>query len=542
MNEEVKNENNNVDVTNSSNNEVVTEKTNVNMPSNSSINNGSSSESLIDKENINLAPITKPSVHFDNKTETSENSNVSNTPSIPANPTDNGNGSGDFIEKEKKKWPIILLIVLLLLGGAFYYYYFVLTKPSTLFNKVIDATYTQLSNKIDSNVNNVTKNFNKSAFTGKLILTSENANFAIVNGLTVNADVEYDKDNKEVYAGVTGTLLGIEMANAKVMVDGEYGYFNVKTSENDGITYKTKLDSGITDITKNKDLEKYTNAYKYLLDSAKKTFLSNVSESKITKTPMMMDVDGKKVPSYKINYTYDKDENDKIEKAILNAYLSDNKALEELVNIGAYESIDDAKNDLKDEIDGKANDENKDNKFKTFNVIIYIDMFNNDLLGFDITAGDNEKLNVKISGNSYNAVLTYKDEKDETMSYTISLSYDNNENRYVLDVDFPSIMGSVIDSIGTSTDTNYEKKNYRTKFSVVYKENKVDDKKTEYTLSVKYFEPTNTDKEYFVVDATGEINAIDDIKTLDTTNAVDFDALDETTKSNILGSLIGIGE
>ena len=128
------------------------------------------------------------------------------------------------------------------------------------------------------------------------------------------------------------------------------------------------------------------------------------------------------------------------------------------------------------------------------------------------------------------------------MSYSISLSYDSNENRYVLDADMPSVVGSIINGVSSNTDPNYVKKDYRTKFSLIYKENKVNDKKTEYTSSFKYFEPTNIEKEYFVIDITGEFNVVDNIKTFDTTNAIDYDALDENAKKEILNSLIGENE
>lgn len=577
MNEEVKKEENNTEINgvsennavqneNVTSNDVMTENTNVNVlaeevkasdvPQTSEVNNN---ESLIDKANVNLAPITKPTVHFDNKpevtstvnpsvTETPVNNNISqNTPLN--NFTNNGNVGGEFIEKEKKKWPIVLLLILLVLGGAFYYYYFVMTKPSTLFNKVIEATYTKLSNKIETNINDTVKKYNKGELSGKFILTSENADLVMVNGLTVNMNLGFDKDNKKVYVGGSGSLLGIEMASAKALLDGDYVYFNIKKSGVEGATYKTKIDtSTLPTEEENIDLEKYKNSYKYLIDLGKKTFLANVSESKITKTPELRTVNGKKTPAYKINYTYDKDENKKIKEAILNAYMNDNKALEELVNLGIAETTEEAKTSLKDIIDGKSLDQDCSSKdcvkvdnFKTINIVIYIDMLNNNLLGFDMGT-DNDKLNVTVNGESYNAVLTYKNEKDETMSYSISLSYDSNENRYVLDVDMPSVVGSIINGVSSNTDPNYVKKDYRTKFSVVYKENKVNDKKTEYTSSFKYFEPTNIEKEYFVIDITGEFNVVDNIKTFDTTNAIDYDALDENAKKEILNSLIGENE
>lgn len=532
------------------------------------------------KDEVNIAPITKPAVHFESKkpeeevsekkeevenvnavvespsqTEATTNAGTTNGVAQPAdlvqpvpavsNPQEgtptpvepNKDNGGEFIEKEKKRWPIILLLILLVLGGAFYYYYFIMTKPSTLFNKVVNASYTKLSNNVSTNLNNVTKNFSKGEFTGKLILTSENANLVMVNGLTVNTDFQYDKDNKKAYVSGSGSLLGIEIANAKIMLDGDYVYFNIKKDDVQSETYKTKIDTSITTtVVENDDLDKYVNSYKYLLDKAKNIFLTNVSENKITKTPELKDVDGKKVPAYKINYTYDESENNKILKAILNAYMNDNKSLEELVTLGLGGSIDDVKTSLKDMIDEENSTDTE--KFETINFIIYIDMFNSNLLGFNVSRGQ-AQLNVKVSGNNYTVVMTSKEEKSTD---TVSLTYDSNENRYVLDVDTKSIINSVMEEVKANTDSNYVKTEQRNKFSIVYKEKKINDKKIEYSFSFKYFEPTNSEKEMVVIDATGEFNVIDKVKTFDITNAIDYDSLDENAKKKILSSLIGSEE
>lgn len=532
------------------------------------------------KDEVNIAPITKPAVHFESKkpeeevsekkeevenvnavvespsqTEATINAGTTDGVAQPAdlvqpapavsNPQEgtptpvepNKDNGGEFIEKEKKRWPIILLLILLVLGGVFYYYYFIMTKPSTLFNKVVNASYTKLSNNVSTNLNNVTKNFSKGEFTGKLILTSENANLVMVNGLTVNTDFQYDKDNKKAYVSGSGSLLGIEIANAKIMLDGDYVYFNIKKDDVQSETYKTKIDTSIiTTVVENDDLDKYVNSYKYLLDKAKNTFLTNVSENKITKTPELKDVDGKKVPAYKINYTYDESENNKILKAILNAYMNDNKSLEELVTLGLGGSIDDVKTSLKDMIDEENSTDTE--KFETINFIIYIDMFNSNLLGFNVSRGQ-AQLNVKVSGNNYTVVMTSKEEKSTD---TVSLTYDSNENRYVLDVDTKSIINSVMEEVKANTDSNYVKTEQRNKFSIVYKEKKINDKKIEYSFSFKYFEPTNSEKEMVVIDATGEFNVIDKVKTFDITNAIDYDSLDENAKKKILSSLIGSEE
>ena len=585
MNEEVKKEENNES--------VVSVNDSVNTADNSSsdvVSETTTDTPGYNKDEVNIAPITKPAVHFESKkpeeevsekkeetekkvenesitavespsqTDTGANTEVTSAPVQPvtpaqpapavANPQEatpvvattqettpapvetNKDNGGEFIEKEKKRWPIVLLLILLILGGAFYYYYFIMTKPSTLFNKVVSASYSKLSNNINTNLNNVTKNFSKGEFTGKLILTSENANLVMVNGLTVNTDIQYDKDNKKAYVSGSGSLLGIEIANAKIMLDGDYVYFNIKKDNVQSETYKTKIDASVTAaITENSDLDKYTNSYKYLLDTAKNAFLANVSENKITKTPELRDVDGKKVPAYRINYTYDESENNKILKAILNAYMNDNKSLEELVSLGLGESTEDVKTSLKSMIDEESFTGTE--KFETVNVIIYIDMFSSNLLGFNVSRGQ-AQLSVNVSGNNYTAVIT---SKEENSTDKVSLTYDSNENRYVLDVDTESIINSIMEEVKANTDSNYVKTEQRNKFSIVYKEKKINDKKIEYSFSFKYFEPTNSEKEMVVIDATGEFNEIDSVNTFDVSNAIDYDALDENAKKEILSSL-----
>lgn len=565
MNEEVKNEEN------------VVQNENV-VPSNDGVSDNT--ESLIDKENVNLAPITKPVVHFESKSEevktdnsvntnnavttTNEDVNPVNTSSVNIdstntnttinqvntdttlnqnntnnvvnpvnNSTSDGTVGGEFIEKDKKKWPIVLILILLVLGGAFYYYYFIMTKPSTLFNKVVDATYTKLSNNINNNINNVSKNFSKSEVNTKLILTSENADLATLNGLTINSIVDYDKDSMKAYVSLAASLLGIEMGSYKVMVDDGYLYLNTKT-DNQDVTYKTNIESYLGTDAKNIEIDKYITLYNELMDSAKKSFLENVNESKITKKPLLRTVDGKKVPSYQINYSIDKDDYSKIVKAIANAYMNDNKILEDMVSLGFYDSKDEAKLSLEKEIDNlKINDE-----FKNVDVIFYTDMFNNNLQEINVSC-DKSIFNIKISGNSYKVLYTLKEEKNTD---SFSLTYDSNENRYVLDIDATSIIGTIMEDVKAMTDSTYEKQDQRFKMSIVYKENKVNDKKVEYTLSIKYFAPTDLNKEYFIIDATGDVSEIDTIKSFDTSNAIDYDSLSDENKNLINGSIFSISE
>ena len=544
MNEEVKKEENTIQ-----NENAVAGTDEVN----SNINN----ESLIDKENINLAPIAKPNVHFESKSDEEKKENNVNTDSgvntntivnpvntdssvntnTIVNPVNNstsdGTIGGEFIEKDKKKWPIVLIIILLVLGGAFYYYYFVLTKPSTIFNKVIDATYNKLSNNINNNINNISKNFSKSELNTKLIFTSENADLVMLNGLTINGVFDYEKDGKKAYVDIIASLLGNEIGNYKFMVDDGYAYLNTKV-DNQDITYKSKIESYLGTDTESFEVDKYIALFNELFVTAKNAFLENVSESKITKKPLLRDIDGKKVPSYQINYSIDKDEYSKIVKSITNAYINNNKILEDMVSLGFYKSTEAAKLYLKEVTDNfKINEE-----FKNVNVEFYIDMFNNSLQEINISF-DIYTINIKVSDDGYTVLYTVKEEENTS---TFSLIYDSNENRYALDIDSTSIIGTTMEKAKAISDLNYQQQEQRFKMSIVYKENKVNDKKVEYTLSIKYFAPIDLDKEYFTVDATGDISEIDTIKSFDTSSAVDYDSLSDENKNKITGSIFGIGE
>ena len=511
MNNEVKNENENVNNTgvsasNVSNASPVGE---INPVSNVSTVNNVSTESSVN-------PASEPSVS--GASPLNNVNSVNNDGYVPS-ASFKVEEEEKFVVKEKKKWPIVSIIILLILGGLFYYYYFVMTKPSTLFSSVINGVYNSLSNKIESRVNDV-KNYDKGEVTGKLILTSENADLVLMNGLTINGSIGYDKDNKKIYMDASGSLLGIEVISGKMLSDSENLYFNIKNSTDTGKTYKTKLDESASKRLEYSDeVSKSVTSYKYILNVIKNSFLGSVSESKIKKAPVLKSVNDKKVPAYKVEYTYDKDEYVKSINAVLNGLMNDSKALEELVNVHVYESVDAAKDDLKKELDELSAD-----GFETINVEMYTDILNSSLLELNMYRKDN-KINITVNGNSYNAIMSMTEDENTD---TLSLSYDSAENRYVFDMDVKNV-------------TTEEKKS-RTKLSIVYKENKSSDKKTEYSLSVKYYDPNNTEKEYFIVDATGEYNSVDEIKSFDTSDAIDYDSLSDEEKAVIINSIMNTSE
>ena len=220
------------------------------------------------------------------------------------------NDNISFIEKDRRKWPIVLLLVLLVLGGAFYYYYYILTKPSTLFNNVIESGYDYLSNSINK-LNDKTNENKKYEMTGKAILTSSNLKLIAFNTLTTDVYVGVDEEKGSVFTDLRGSLLNIDILNLKLGMDKEniyFGYNDMSEGAQDKL-YKTKNieledDSLRVDDT---DYNEILNSIKYLIDSNKETILSSVENAKVSKKPMMLKVDDKSIPAYKVKYISSKE-------------------------------------------------------------------------------------------------------------------------------------------------------------------------------------------------------------------------------------------
>ena len=427
------------------------------------------------------------------------------------------NDNISFIEKDRRKWPIVLLLVLLVLGGAFYYYYYILTKPSTLFNNVIESGYDYLSNSINK-LNDKTNENKKYEMTGKAILTSSNLKLIAFNTLTTDVYVGVDEEKGSVFTDLRGSLLNIDILNLKLGMDKEniyFGYNDMSEGAQDKL-YKTKNieledDSLRVDDT---DYNEILNSIKYLIDSNKETILSSVENAKVSKKPMMLKVDDKSIPAYKVKYISSKENTKKAVTAVLNNIINDQKSLEALVTLGYGEDSEKLKVLLEEQV--------KDvNITDDLEIVVYLDILNNKLLEFNTKYGS-EKLNIKFNENDVVVLLENKNDNEENLS--ISITYNKVENRVALEYvsrvydeelkEFDNIKGSITLKVDSSSDS-----------------------KSSYTISFKYYDPDNTDKELFCIDANIDLEAVNEIKEFDTTNAIDYDKLNDKEKSEIFGSI-----
>lgn len=436
--------------------------------------------------------------------------------------THSNNDNISFIEKDRRKWPIVLLLVLLVLGGAFYYYYYILTKPSTLFNNVIESGYDYLSNSINK-LNDKTNENKKYEMTGKAILTSSNLKLIAFNTLTTDVYVGVDEEKGSVFTDLRGSLLNIDILNLKLGMDKEniyFGYNDMSEGAQDKL-YKTKnieLDDESLSID-DSDYSKVLDSIKYLLDSNKEAILSSVEDTKVSKKTMMLKVDGKSIPAYEVKYISSKENTKKVVTAVLNNIINDQKSLEALVTLGYGEDSEKLKVLLEEQV--------KDvNITDDLEIVVYLDILNNKLLEFNTKYGS-EKLNIKFNENDVVVLLENKNANEENLS--ISITYNKVENRVALEYvsrvydeelkDFDNIKGSITLKVDSSSDS-----------------------KSSYTISFKYYDPDNTDKELFCIDANIDLERVNEIKEFDTTNVIDFDKLSEEEKSKIIDDISGFEE
>lgn len=436
--------------------------------------------------------------------------------------THSNNDNISFIEKDRRKWPIVLLLVLLVLGGAFYYYYYILTKPSTLFNNVIESGYDYLSNSINK-LNDKTNENKKYEMTGKAILTSSNLKLIAFNTLTTDVYVGVDEEKGSVFTDLRGSLLNIDILNLKLGMDKEniyFGYNDMSEGAQDKL-YKTKnieLDDESLSID-DSDYSKVLDSIKYLLDSNKEAILSSVEDTKVSKKTMMLKVDGKSIPAYEVKYISSKENTKKVVTAVLNNIINDQKSLEALVTLGYGEDSEKLKVLLEEQV--------KDvNITDDLEIVVYLDILNNKLLEFNTKYGS-EKLNIKFNENDVVVLLENKNDNEENLS--ISITYNKVENRVALEY-----VSRVYDEELKDFDN--------IKDSITLKVDSSSDSKSSYTISFKYYDPDNTDKELFCIDANIDLERVNEIKEFDTTNVIDFDKLSEEEKSKIIDDISGFEE
>ena len=225
------------------------------------------------------------------------------------------------------------------------------------------------------------------------------------------------------------------------------------------------------------------------------------------------------IPIYEVKYISTKDNTKKTVKAILNNIISDQKSLEALVTLGYGNNVEKVKTLLEEKNKNIIITEDLE-------IILYLDILNNKLLEFDVNYG-NKKLNIKL--NDDDIVILYEDKNSDESKLNITMTYNKIENRIALEY-FSKMYNKETNDFDDS------------KSSITLKVDSSSKDKESYILSFKYYDPDNTDKELFCIDANIELKTVNEIKEFDTANAIDYDKLNDKEKSEIFGIFEGFTE
>ena len=244
-----------------------------------------------------------------------------------------------------------------------------------------------------------------------------------------------------------------------------------------------------------------------------------MEDTKVSKNPKMIKIGDKNIPIYEVKYISTKDNTKKTVKAILNNIISDQKSLEALVTLGYGNNVEKVKTLLEEKNKNIIITEDLE-------IILYLDILNNKLLEFDVNYG-NKKLNIKL--NDDDIVILYEDKNSDESKLNITMTYNKIENRIALEY-FSKMYNKETNDFDDS------------KSSITLKVDSSSKDKESYILSFKYYDPDNTDKELFCIDANIELKTVNEIKEFDTANAIDYDKLNDKEKSEIFGIFEGFTE
>lgn len=349
--------------------------------------------------------------------------------------------NNEFYEKEKKIWPFILIFIVVVLAGLFCYYYFVLTSPKNIIKKLFNTAYSEV--KKDGLVNFVDGEINSLAIDSNFVFTSDNEQMKQLSGLTIKAGAGFDFKNKNKnYIDLDASLKDAKLINlvssmieGKTYIDFKNAYPKVVYIESEN----SLLDGD------NIRIDKRYNDVLYIIEKIKDVLLNTMSEKNMSKKFLLKEIDNKKIPIIEILYKIDFQEAKKINNAICDFFINDNKALEILASIDGDE-ISNIKSTFQSM---------KDN----FSELYFSDTIN---MALDFEMVTNNLVNLSASSKKYTmSYINGKTELNYEINYndagTIKITYDKNENKIFMDFKFEegeqTIKSSITIKINSSSAT-----------------------------------------------------------------------------------------
>ncbi len=430
------------------NNENITQNdiqnVNNNMVSSSTVNNFDSNSITPNNvqsmnNNINNAPSIDTNVN-NSINNINTNNTIENHNSVPNNTNINAKQNDDFmIKKEKKIWPIILIVVILLIVGLVCGYYFIVMSPKNILNKTIDNMYS----KVDKIYKSINENKNKETSLkgvteGNLIITTKSLNINGSANYYLGYDVS-DENNIKAYLETSVKYNNAEPVNGTVYLEKDIVYILIKEIYNKalGISLKSAMndktcnDSTQTDcipessIIKPNEIFKEENKLdisvddvKHITDLIKESLKKSINYDKVTKS-----IKTDSGIYFETVYNFDSEEQDNVNKEIINSLKNDDKTLEILAKMYGTTKEEVKKSfDSMDASMGSVKGNSTTSTDSDLKIVLHTGLTNNKLTYFELS-GKDAGLFTTINGEEITMEL--KESKD-SKTPVISIKFDNN--------------------------------------------------------------------------------------------------------------------
>lgn len=534
---------NNVSSVNTNNDNITQndiQNVNNNMVSSSTVNNFDSNSITPNNvqsmnNNINNAPSIDTNVN-NSINNINTNNTIENHNSVPNNTNINAKQNDDFmIKKEKKIWPIILIVVILLIVGLVCGYYFIVMSPKNILNKAIDNMYSKVD-KIYKSINeNKSKETSLKGVTeGNLIITTKSLNINGSANYYLGYDVS-DENNIKAYLETSVKYNNAEPVNGTVYLEKDIVYILIKEIYNKalGISLKSAMndktcnDSTQTDcipessIIKPNEIFKEENKLdisvddvKHITDLIKESLKKSINYDKVTKS-----IKTDSGIYFETVYNFDSEEQNNVNKEIINSLKNDDKTLEILAKMYGTTKEEVKKSfDSMDASMGSVKGNSTTSTDSDLKIVLHTGLTNNKLTYFELS-GKDAGLFTTINGEEITMEL--KESKD-SKTPVISIKFDNNlfsgeinieEKKYGKNLVFPG---------------------YKITFSV--KETKKD-KDSEISSSFAVYLDKDLNTPEISVAFTANNKEGEEIKTFDKNNSVMTDKLTEEEANKIAENL-----
>lgn len=442
----------------------IADSNNITPDSVQSINNNINATSSIDtnvnngiNNNVNTTPSIDVSVN-NGINNINPNSTIENHNSMPNNTNINTKQNDDFmIKKEKKLWPIILIIVIILIVGLVCGYYFIMMSPKNILSKTIDNMYS----KVDKIYKRINENKNKEASLkgvteGNFIITTKSLN--------INGSAEYylgydvsDENNIKAYLEASVKYNNADPVNGTIYLEKDMIYVLIKEIYNKslGISIKSKMtdttcdDSTQTDcipessilnpseiFNEENKLDISVDDVKHITDLIKESLKKSINYDKVTKS-----IKTDSGIYFETIYNFDSEEQDNVNKGIIDGLKNDDKTLEILAKMygttkeevkKSFDSMDASLSSVK----GNSTTSN-DSDLK---IVLHTGLTDNKLTYFELS-GKSAGLFTTINGEEITMEL--KESKD-SKTPVISIKFDNNSFSGEINIEEKSYGESIV--------------------------------------------------------------------------------------------------